>query len=46
MTKGHDEVSRGAAAAVMQTFEPILPTMQLAGETNRPKKRNIKEIGQ
>ncbi len=30
----------------MQTFEPILPTMHSAGETNRPEKRTIKEIGQ
>jgi hypothetical protein len=30
----------------MQTFESILPTMHMAGETNRPKKRTIKEIGQ
>jgi hypothetical protein len=27
----------------MKTFGPILPTIHLAGETNRPEKRTIKE---
>jgi len=36
----------GAATGVMKTFASILSKMHPAGETNQPKKRTIKEIGQ
>jgi hypothetical protein len=46
----YDERARcgieGATPPVMKTFAPFMPTMHLAGETNRPMKRIIKEIGQ
>ena len=38
------EIERTTPAVIMK-FEPKLPILHLAGETNRTLKRTIKEIG-
>jgi hypothetical protein len=48
MTKVQQQCNSGierTAPAVIMKFEPKLPILQLAGETNRTLKRTIKEIG-